>query len=164
MNTSLHNLLLIQDTPIAYSALASTVPFVATNLYTHDSFSIHRYNTGDVTTANYTIFNGPNQGPGGIVFTLSDFSVPVGTTIYGYSLFGYDVSDGGNPANLVNWNNATYFPTNTPNGEGQAGGFDFSGVNGIFFSAIPEPSTHALGGLALMVGAAALRRRPVPRG
>jgi hypothetical protein len=150
--------------PTAYSALASTVPFVATNLYTHDSFSIHRYNTGDVTTANYTIFNGPNQGPGGIVFTLSDFSVPVGTTIYGYSLFGYDVSDGGNPANLVNWNNATYFPTNTPNGEGQAGGFDFSGVNGIFFSAIPEPSTHALGGLALMVGAAALRRRPVPRG
>ncbi len=149
--------------PTAYSALASTVPFVATNLYTHTTFSIHRYNTGDVTTSNYSIFNGPNQGPGGIVFTLSDFAVPVGTTIYGYSLFGYDVSDGGNSANLVNWNNATYFPTNTPNGEGQAGGFDFSGVNGIFFSAIPEPSTYALGGLALMAGAAALRRRAAPR-
>ncbi len=150
--------------PTAYSSLASTIPFVATNLYSHDTFSIHRYNTGDVTTSNYSVFNGPNQGPGGVIFTLADFAVPVGTTLYGYSLFGYDVSDGGNPANLVNWNNSSFFPTNTPSGEGQAGGFDFSGVNGIFFSAIPEPSTYALGGLALMVGAIALRRRPTRAG
>lgn len=145
--------------PTGYSSLASTVPFVATNVYEHTTFSIHRYSSGDTTTSNYAIFNGPNQGPGGVVFTLDDFDVEPGTTVYGYSLFGYDVTDGGNPNNLLNWNSATYYPTNTSDGEGAAGGFDFSGVNGVFFSAVPEPSTYALSGLAAIVACAALRRR-----
>jgi hypothetical protein len=143
--------------PTSYSSLASTVPFTATNLYTHTTFSIQRYNTGDTTTSNYSVFNGPNQGPGGVVFQLSDFGIGAGTTIYGYSLFGYDVSTGGNTNNLVDWTVATYFPTTTPDGEGTAGGFDFSGVNGLFFSAVPEPSSYALGALAVMAGAIGLR-------
>ncbi len=111
--------------PAAYSKLASTVPFVAPNLYTHTTFSIHRYDTGNTTTANYTIFNGPNQGPGGLVFTLSDFVVTPGSTIYGYALFGYDVPAAAASAQLLDWTNAAIFPTNTSSGEGAAGGFDF---------------------------------------
>lgn len=145
--------------PTGYSSLASTVPFTSTNLYTHDTFSIHRYADGDNTTDDYAIFNGPNQGPGGVVFTLDDFDVEPGTTIYGYSLFGYDVTDGGNTSNLLNWNSATYFPTNTSDGEGAAGGFDFSGVNGVFFSAVPEPSTYALAGLGVVAITLVQRRR-----
>ncbi|CAM2782078.1 PEP-CTERM sorting domain-containing protein [Rariglobus hedericola] len=146
--------------PTGYSALASTVPFTANNVYNHSTFSIHRYADGDNTTDDYAIFNGPNQGPGGVVFTLDDFDVDPGTTIYGYSLFGYDVTDGGNTNNLLNWNSATYFPTNTSDGEGAAGGFDFSGVNGVFFSAVPEPSTYALAGLVAVASCMVLRRRP----
>ncbi len=69
------------------------------------------------------------------------------------------MTDGGDTNNLLNWNSATYFPTNTSDGEGAAGGFDFSGVNGVFFSAVPEPSTYPLAGLAAIIAFIALRRR-----
>lgn len=155
--------------PTAYSNLASTVPFVATNITTHEQFSIERFNSGNDTSGSpYTIFNTTNdQGPGGVIFTLSDFGVSTGTTIYGYSLFGSDVSTGGDTANLVDWNNATYFPTSTPGGEGTAGGFDFAGVNGVFFqdvafAVVPEPSVFSLGSIAVVM-LALCRRRYQPR-
>lgn len=71
-----------------------------------------------------------------MIFTLDDFSVSFRTTIYGYSLFGFDVTTGGDNANLANWNDATRFPGSTPGGEGTAGGFNFAGVNGVFFQDI----------------------------
>lgn len=154
--------------PDGYSALASTTPFTAPNIHTHDSFAIERYSAGDDTSGSpYTIFNTTNdQGPGGVIFTLDDFSVSTGTTIYGYSLFGYDVSTsyGGNSANLVDWTNSSYFPGATPGGEGTAGGFDFAGVNGIFFqdvafAVVPEPSVFGIGGIAVVVLALFRRRR-----
>ncbi len=152
--------------PNAYSSLASTAPFSAPNIHTHDSFSIERFDAGNDTSGTpYTIFNTSNdQGPGGVIFELDDFGVSAGTTIYGYSLFGYDVSTGGNPNNLIDWTNATYFPTNTPEGNNTAGGFDFSGVNGIFFqdvafAVVPEPSAFGLGGIAVITLALFRRRR-----
>ncbi len=69
--------------PTGYSSLASTVAFTATNLYSHTTFSIHRYSAGNDTTDDYAIFNGPNQGPGCVVFTLDDFDVEPGTTSTG---------------------------------------------------------------------------------
>jgi hypothetical protein len=121
-----------------FSDLAGTAPFTATNIYNHDTFSIHRYDNGsdtngDDATGRYALFNTTNdQGPGRVVFTFDDFGVTAGTTIFGYSLFGYDVATGGDTNNLVDWTNSTYFPTATPGGEGTTGGFDFAAVNGIF--------------------------------
>ena len=152
--------------PTGYSDLASTIPFTAPNIHTHDSFSIERYSATSGTP--YTIFNTTNdQGPGGVIFILDDFSVSAGSTIYGYSLFGYDVSTGGDSANLVDWTNSTYFPGTTPAGEGTAGGFDFTGVNGIFFqdvafAVVPEPSAFSIGGIAVVVLALFRRRRRAP--
>lgn len=155
--------------PTGYSDLASTAPFTAPNIHNHDSFAIERFSAGDDTSGTpYTIFNTTNdQGPGGVIFTLGDFGVSAGSTIYGYSLFGYDVSTGGNSANLVDWTNSTYFPGGTPDGEGTAGGFDFAGVNGIFFqdvafAVIPEPSFFGLGGTAVLALALLRRRRRAP--
>jgi len=47
------------------------------------------------------------QGLAGSVVNLSDFNVPPGTIIYGYSLFSNDVTNGGNMANLADWSNVT---------------------------------------------------------
>jgi hypothetical protein len=49
-------------------------------------------------------------------------------------------------------------------GEGTAGGFDFAAVNGVFFedvafSAVPESSATAIGGLVWIAGSVLLRRR-----
>ncbi len=156
--------------PTAYSDLASTIPFVASNIYTHDTFAIERFNSSDDTSGTpYTIFTTTNdQGPGGVIFTLDDFGISAGTTIYGYSLFGYDVDTGGNTNNLVDWTNTTYFPGSTPGGEGTAGGFDFAAANGIFFqdiafAVVPEPSVYSLGSIAVIMLALARRRyRPRP--
>jgi hypothetical protein len=155
--------------PDGYSDLASTTPFTAPNIHNHDSFAIERYSAGNDTSGSpYTIFNTTNdQGPGGVIFTLDDFNVTEGSTVYGYSLFGFDVSTGGNSANLVDWTNSTYFPGATPGGEGTAGGFDFSGVNGIFFqdiafAVVPEPSAYSLGGIVVVM-LALCRRRYRPR-
>lgn len=147
--------------PTAYSSLAGIAPgWGQTNLYTHNNFAIQRYNTGDVTTSQYSLFTGPNQGAGGVAFRLADFGVAAGTTIYGYSLFGYDVTADGDSTNLLDWNNATYFPTNTNDGEAQPGGFDFASVNGVFFSVVPEPSAFGLAALLALASSTALRRRP----
>ncbi|OKH29366.1 hypothetical protein NIES2101_43475 [Calothrix sp. HK-06] len=59
------------------------------------------------------------------------------TTIYGYSLFAPDVNDNGNPANLLDWKNAAFFPQNTPNA---LGGLDLLSSSGRIATAVPEPS------------------------
>lgn len=120
------------------------------------NYQIFRYNNTDDSSDSYDNQGGSGQGMGGLVFGIDDFNVSAGTTIYGYSLFGYDVSTGGDTANLIDWNNATYFPTNTGGG---SGGIDLAAINGVAFSVVPEPSTWALGAIAVTILGAVRRPR-----
>jgi len=110
-------------------------------------------NTADITGQNY----------GGALVTLDHWAInfgqaPVGSTIYGYSLFATDVTTGGNNNNLVNWLNATYYPTNTQEGVTQGGGgIDLVSTNFGIVN-IPEPGSIALLGLCA-VGYAVRRYR-----
>jgi len=119
------------------------------------TYSIFRYDTGNTSEDSYDRVNSQNQGIGGVIFDIADFGVTAGTTIYGYSLFGNDVTWGGNTANLIDWTNATYFPTNTNDDDG---GIDLAAINGVAFSVVPEPSTWALGVFAITV--LGVMRRP----
>ena len=127
------------------------------NLVASFPYTLFRYSNGDDLTANTASTETGNQGVGGVVFTLAELGISSGTTIYGYSLFGYDVTDGGNSANLLDWTSTTYYPSATTGATG-TGGIDLLGLNGITFSAVPEPSTYALGGIGVMVAAIAFRR------
>ncbi len=111
-------------------------------------YQIFRYNTGDDSSDSYANQSGSGQGVGGVIFGIDDFNVTAGSTVYGYSLFGYDVSWGGNTDNLIDWTDATYFPTNTNDNNG---GIDLAAINGVSFSVVPEPATWALSGFAVMV-------------
>lgn len=85
----------------------------------------------------------------GILIRFSDLGISAGTTIYGYSLMAGDVAPA-TAANLVNWNNATYFPTNTdPAGYGN---MDFMGFGAQISRPVPEPSTY--GAIFIGLGAA----------
>lgn len=75
----------------------------------------------------------------GILIRFSDLGISAGTTIYGYSLMAGDTAPT-TAANLVNWNNATYYPTNTdPAGYGN---MDFMGFGAQISRPVPEPSTY----------------------
>ena len=150
----------VNNVPTAYGTLKGQAGnWGSTNVVDPGfSYTLFRYNQGDnITTATANTETG-TQGIGGVFFTLADLGITPGTKIYGYSLFGYDVTDGGNSANLINYNNATYFPIATTNATG-TGGIDLATINGIAFVAIPEPSTYLLGGVALMALAAWRRQR-----
>jgi hypothetical protein len=93
--------------------------------------------------------------------------VAAGTTFYGFSLVGGDVSASGN--NLVDWTNPLYFPNDTLNDNDSRdingnlinlspGGLDPTGTIAMLYTidppvtAVPEPaslSLLALGGLLL---------------
>lgn len=95
-----------------------------------------------------------NQRLNGIsISAMADLGVTEGTTIYGYSLFGSDVTGSGDQ--LVDWNNSVYFPTNTGSVNG---GLDLVALNVVY---IPEP-----GSLTLLAAGAFLvtvrRRRKAP--
>lgn len=73
---------------------------------------------------------GGNQNRGGVVVSLQDLSIAANTTIYGYSLFSNDLPVSATPANLVDYNNTTYFPTNT----GSSGGIDLIAITGVYIA------------------------------
>lgn len=96
----------------------------------------------------------------GIMISFADLGISAGTTIYGYSLMAGDTTPT-TAANLVNWNNNTYYPTNTdPAGYGN---MDFMGFGAQISRPVPEPSTYGALlltlGLGLFGGRRCLRRR-----
>lgn len=85
----------------------------------------------------------------GILITFADLGISAGTTIYGYSLMAGDTTPT-TAANLVDWTNATYYPTNTdPAGYGN---IDFMGFGAQISRPVPEPSTYG----AVLLGLAAV--------
>jgi hypothetical protein len=77
------------------------------------------------------------QNRGGVLLSYADLGVTANTTIYGYSLFANDLPVTATPTDLVNVNNATFFPTNT----GTAGGIDLVGITGIYIETTLLPNT-----------------------
>lgn len=76
-----------------------------------------------------------------------------GTQLFGYSLFGLDVTDRGNPSNLLNWTNASFFPHNTRETVTQgANGIDLLAANVGVVQTIPESSKSCLS--LVLLGAA----------
>lgn len=152
----------INSLPTAYSTqLAQSASWGGANFdappAVPDTFgyTLFRYNNGDNLTANVESTETSTQGVAGMLFDLAAFGVAPGTTVYGYSLFGFDATPSTPGVNLLDW--STY-PTNTPDATG-TGGIDLLAINGIAFSVVPEPSAFglaALGALAL----SAFTRRP----
>ena len=75
------------------------------------------------------------QNRGGVIVSLQSLGISSGQLIYGYSLFSNDLPVGATPANLVNYTNTTYFPTNT----GNPGGIDLIAVTGIYIETATLP-------------------------
>ncbi|HMO61287.1 MAG TPA: T9SS type A sorting domain-containing protein [Ferruginibacter sp.] len=75
------------------------------------------------------------QNIGGVFISFSDLGVNTGEKIYGYSIFAYDLPANATSANLVDYTNTTYFPTNTSGGTMQ-GGIDLIALTGLL--SIPE--------------------------
>jgi hypothetical protein len=149
--------------PSSYSTLlAQNVNWGSTNFNIPTSgsttfgYSLFRYNTGDDLSANVRRNETGTQGVSGILFDLAAFGVAPGTKIYGYSLFGYDVDPSAPGLNLLEW---TTYPTNTTEATG-TGGIDLLAINGIAFSAVPEPSAFGLAALLALAASSTLRRRP----
>jgi len=77
-----------------------------------------------------------------------------GTTIYGYSLFGVDVT-GTTSSELLDIS-SSFFPKNTSETNG---GIDLITYTGVAVQAVPEPGVLGLLGLAGLAGLAAWRKR-----
>ena len=111
----------------------------ATDPIAASTYSLFRYGSGDNLASNRITDRSETgtQALGGVVFTLADLGVAPGTKIYGYSIFGYDVTAANN---LLSYQT---FSTST-NGTTGSGGLDLASINGALFVQIPEPSTYAL--------------------
>jgi hypothetical protein len=151
----------VNNVPTSYGLLtgpSTSAAWGATNPGADFAYHLFRYNTGDNLTTSTAHTETGTQGIGGLVFTLAQLGISAGTTIYGYSLFGADVTGSG--ANLIDFTNTTYFPSNTTSATG-TGGIDLATINGLSFTAIavPEPSTYALAGAGVMITAVLIHRR-----
>lgn len=71
------------------------------------------------------------QSRGGLIISLQNLGIAPNAPIYGYSLFANDLPIAATPANLVDFTNATYFPTNTGT---VPGGIDLVAVTGIYIA------------------------------
>jgi hypothetical protein len=146
----------VNNVPTAYGGILvgiNSANYGVTNPIGTFNYDIFRYSNGDnLGASDYwdSSAAGEAQGIGGSIISMSDLGIAAGTTIYGYSLMGYDVTNGGSMANLVNWNNTTYYRSDTTGATG-TGGIDLSAVNGVLYNrAVPEPSTYG----AILMGAA----------
>lgn len=89
----------------------------------------------------------PTQNIGGTLIPSTLLvDANVNPVIYGYSIFSFDVNGTGNA--LLDWNNASVFPTNTP----AAAGYGVDPLGSVFV--VPEPGMASLlltAGLGLLV-------------
>jgi hypothetical protein len=129
--------------PTAYGALLRITPgWGGPNPIANFDYRFFRYANGDNITATTDSTTVNTQGIGGIVITAADLGLALGQNIYGYSLMAVDVT-ATNSAQLLDWTNATFFPTTTDGATG-GGGIDLAAINGIAFAAVPEPVTNAI--------------------
>jgi hypothetical protein len=113
---------------------------------------ILRKNNSAGSSAPFDPSDSTAQTLGGVLIPTSNL-VAAGTTIYGYSLFGADVT--GTGTELTEYTNTTYFPYETATST--TGGLDPSATTSILFTtAVPEPTTISL---AMLAGAGLLGRR-----
>ena len=95
------------------------------------------------------------QAIGGVLIPTSNL-VPAGTTVYGYSLFSAVANGSG--SQLVDYTNKTYFPSADSTSTG--GGLDPVGTSAVLFStAVPEPKTLSLAGIAALALLGRRRRK-----
>lgn len=130
--------------PTAYGSLLKVTAGWggATNPTADFNYRLFRYSNGDNLTASTLNTEVATQGIGGIVITPADLGLTVGSTIYGYSLMAADVA-ATNSTQLLDWTNATFYPTTTDGSTG-GGGIDLAGLNGIAFVVVPEPAASAV--------------------
>jgi hypothetical protein len=153
----------VNNVPTSYGGTLVSITaanYGAANVAADFTYNLFRYTNGDNLGSPYWNSNTETgtQGLGGAIISLSDLGIAAGTTIYGYSLMAYDVTTGGSMTNLVNWNNATYYATNTDGTTG-GGGIDLSAVNGVLYNrAVPEPATYGAVFLGLSVAGLGWRR------
>ncbi|WP_069790690.1 hypothetical protein A5482_005160 [Cyanobacterium sp. IPPAS B-1200] len=81
-------------------------------------------------TANFTDTATPdNQNFGAVLITLDELVSP-NTTIFGYSLFGFDVKANTSGNAVADWKNDSFYPTNTESsGQNLNGGIDLVALN-----------------------------------
>lgn len=113
----------------------------ATNAVGTQDYRLFRYNNGDTLTASTLNSETSAQGLGGLLITAADLGLAAGTQIYGYALMAADVT-ATNSSQLMDWTNATYYPTNTDATTG-GGGIDLASINGVAFVVVPEPAALA---------------------
>lgn len=127
------------------TAYATSIVRVGTDGYYDSSFTANRvYQPSSFTNGSWAILRRDSsnaklrasdkvslsQGIGGVMIKFSDFGIAPGTTVYGYSILAGDFPASGTGANVVDYTNSTYFPTNTSGGT-MEGGNDMSVITGI---------------------------------
>ncbi len=83
-----------------------------------------------LTELNLRMSTSGKQNIGGVFITLKDLGIATGVKIYGYSVMGYDLPSCATAADLVDYTNSTYFPTNTSSATSQ-GGIDLIALTGV---------------------------------
>ena len=109
-----------------------------TNAVADQDVRLFRYNTGDTISTSTQSSEVARQGIGGLLITATDLGLASGTQIYGYALMAADVT-ATNSTQLLDWMNATYYPTTTDATTG-GGGIDLASMNGVAFAVVPEPA------------------------
>lgn len=71
------------------------------------------------------------QKIGGVFLSFQNLGITSGQKIYGYSIFAYDLPANATSADLVDYNNQTFFPRNT-SAATQSGGIDLIALTGVF--------------------------------
>lgn len=137
---------------------STTVVSIADNSYNNggvgigtlaSNYDVYRFQTAagpELDTIN-NISAGP-QGLAGVLVLTTDF-VPAGTQIFGYAVFGEDVT--GTGSQLVNVNSA-FFPSLSP----ISNDVDLVATGAVIYTLIPEPSSSLM--LLSAVGLLAFRR------
>ncbi|HET9857925.1 MAG TPA: hypothetical protein VFP99_08825, partial [Chthoniobacterales bacterium] len=100
--------------PTAFGPLLIVVPGWggSTNAVNDFTYRLFRYSNGNDISTSLDSSATAIQGLGGVLITAADLGLTTGSTVYGYSLMGSDVT-ATNSAQLLDWTNSTYFPTNT---------------------------------------------------